>query len=106
MLKITTSFSITLETDIIDRINAYEEFGLRYDWDSETWKVITSTNLSASSVFSLSNTGSTAGTNLDTSWWFTFTNDGNTYTVTYRSLDYIFESEAQNKFHYDAQEKI
>ena len=57
-------------------------------------------------MFNLSETGSTTGTNLDASWWFKFTNDGNTYTVTYRSLDYIFESEGQNKFHYDAQEKI
>jgi hypothetical protein len=104
--NLTTTFSSTLKTDLIDRIEAYEEFGIRYDWDSETWKVITSTNLSTSSVFSLSNTGSTAGTNLDASWWFKFTNDGSTYTVTYRSLDYIFESEGQNKFHYDAQEKI
>jgi len=102
----TTSFSSDLETDMLDRIEAYEEFGLRYDWDSETWKVITSTNLSSSSVFDLTNQGSTAGTNADASWWFKFTNDGNTYTVQYRKLDYIFESESQNKFHYDAQEKI
>jgi len=102
----TTAFSSTLEADIIDRIEAYEEFGLRYDTDSETWKVITSTNLSASSVFSLANTGSATGTNADASWWFKFTNDGNTYTVQYRKLDYIFESESQNKFHYDVQEKI
>ena len=104
--NLTTTFADDLKTDIIDRTEAYEEFGLRYDIDTETWKVITATNLSSSSIFSLSNTGSTAGTNLDASWWFKFTNDGNTYTVTYRSLDYIFESEAQNKFHYDAQEKI
>jgi len=102
----TTSFSNALEADIIDRIEAYEEFGLRYDIDTETWKVITSTNLSTSSVFSLDNTGDTTGTNLDASWWFKFTNDGNTYTVTYRRLDYVFESESQNKFHFDAQEKI
>jgi hypothetical protein len=102
----TTSFSSTLEADIIDRIEAYEEFGLRYDVDTETWKVITSTNLSTSSVFGLGNAGDTTGTNLDASWWFKFTNDGNTYTVTYRKLDYIFESESQNKFHYDAQDKI
>ena len=44
--------------------------------------------------------------NLDASWFFKFTNDGNTYTVQYRKLDYIFESESQNKFHYDLQEKI
>jgi len=104
--NLTTSFSATLEADMIDRIEAYEEFGLRYDTDSETWKVITSTNLSTSSTFSLGNTGSTTGTNADASWWFKFTNNGNTYTVQYRKLDYIFESESQNKFHYDVEEKI
>jgi len=57
-------------------------------------------------VFSLTGAGDTTSLNIDASWWFKFTNDGNTYTVTYRSLDYIFESESQNKFHYDAQEKI
>ena len=102
----TTSFSSTLEADLLDRIDAFEEFGLRYDSDSETWKVITSSNLSTSSVFSLGNAGSTSGTNADASWWFKFTNDGNTYTVQYRKLDYIFESEGQNKFHYDIAEKI
>jgi len=102
----TTSLSTTLEADIIDRIEAYEDFGLRFDIDSETWKVITSTNLSSSAVFDLNNAGSTAGTNTDASWWFKFTNDGNTYTVQYRKLDYFFESESQNKFHYDVEEKI
>ena len=43
--NLTTSFSAELEADLLDRISAYEEFGLRYDVDSETWKVITSTNL-------------------------------------------------------------
>ena len=104
--NLTTSFPTTLEKDIIDRVEAYEEFGLRYDVDSEEWKVITSTNLSTSAVFSLANTGSTTGTNADASWWFKFTNDGNTYTVQFRKLDYIFESESQNKFHYDVEERI
>jgi len=102
----TTSFSSSLETDIIDRTEKYENFGLRYDVENQEWRVITTTNLSTSSVFSLTNTGDTTGANLDASWWFKFTNDGNTYTVTYRKLDYIFESEAQNKFHYDTEERI
>ena len=102
----TTSFASTLLNDIIDRVEKYEDFGLRYDVSSETWKVITSTNLSASAIFSLSNQGSTAGTNSDASWWFKFTNDGNTYTVVYRKLEYVFESEGQNKFHFDVEEKI
>ena len=104
--NLTTTFSDTLKTDLIDRIEEYEEFGIRYDEESETWKVITATNLSSSSVFSLSNKGDTSDGNLDASWWFKFTNDGSTYTVVYRSLDYIFESESKNRFHYDIQEKI
>jgi len=104
--QFVTTFSSTLKNDLIDRIEAYETFGLRYDVDNTVWKVITSENVSSSSVFSLNNTGDTTDTNLDASWWFKFTNDGNTYTVTYRSLDYIFESETQNKFHYDTSEKI
>ena len=102
----TTSFSTTLEGNILDRVENYEDFGLRYDIESEEWRVITSSNLSTSSVFSLTNQGDTTGANLDASWWFKFSNDGNTYTVTYRKMEYIFESEAQNKFHYDAEEKI
>jgi len=104
--NLTTSFGADLETNLIDRIEAYEEFGLRYDSNSETWKVITSSNLSASAIFSLGNAGDITDANLDASWWFKFTNDGNTYTVTYRKLDYIFESVSQNKFHFDRQEKI
>ena len=102
----TTSFSATLEADMVNRIEAFEEFGLRYDQDSQEFKVITATNLSTSDIFATAGAGSTAGANLDASWFFKFTNDGNTYTVQYRKLDYIFESESQNKFHYDVQEKI
>ena len=46
-------------------------------------------------------TGDTTQTNLDASWWFKFTNDGSVYTVTYRALDYVFESEGKNKFFFD-----
>ena len=100
------TFSATLKTDLQDRIEAYEEFGLRYDEENEEWKVITTANLSSNTVFSTAYAGDVTGTNLDASWWFRFTNDGNTYTVTYRALKYIFESEGQNKFHYDRTDRI
>ena len=100
------NFPTALKNDIIDRVEALEEFGLRYDEENEQWKVITSTNLSASNIFSLSYAGDSTASNLDASWFFKFTNDGNTYTVTYRSLKYIFESAGQNKFHFDSAEKI
>jgi hypothetical protein len=101
-----TTLPTALKTDLQDRIEAYEEFGLRYDEENEEWVVITTANLSASSIFSTAYAGDATGTNLDASWWFRFTNDGNTYTVTHRALKYIFESAGQNKFHYDRTDRI
>jgi hypothetical protein len=100
------TFSTTLKTDLQNRIEAYETFGLRYDEENAEWIVITTSNLSASTVFSTAYAGDATNNNSDASWWFKFTNDGNTYTVTYRSLKYIFESEGQNKFHYDRTDRI
>ena len=102
----TTLLPSELKQDLQNRIETYEEFGLRFDEQDGEWKVITSSNLDSSNTFSLNNTGSTTLTNSDQSWWFKFTNDGNTYTVQYRSLDYIFESIAENKFHFDKTDKI
>ena len=104
--KFATVLATALKTDLQDRIEVYEQFGLRYDEENAEWKVITAANLSASSVFSLANAGDATGTSLDASWWFRFTTDGNTYTVTYRSMDYIFESAGNNKFHFDRTERI
>ena len=104
--QLATSLGATLKADLQDRITAYENFALRYDETTGTWKVITTTNVSSNTVFSLGFAGDTSATNLDQSWWFNFTNDGSTYTITYRKLEYIFESSGQNKFYFDPQEKI
>ena len=104
--QFVTVFDAALKTDLQDRIEIYEEFGLRYDEENAQWKVITGANISASEVFSLAEAGDITNSNQDRSWWFRFMNDGNTYTVTYRNTDYIFESLADNKFHFDEQERI
>ena len=104
--QLATSLGATLKADLQDRITAYENFALRYDETTGTWKVITTTNVSSNTVFSLGFAGDTSATNLDQSWWFNFTNDGSTYTITYRKLEYVFESSGQNKFYFDPQEKI
>jgi hypothetical protein len=104
--KFATVLATALKTDLQDRIEVYEEFGLRYDEENAEWKVITAANLSASSTFSLANAGDATGASLDASWWFKFSTDGNTYTVTYRAMDYIFESAGNNKFHFDRTERI
>jgi hypothetical protein len=104
--KFATVLDTALKTDLQDRIEVYEQFGLRYDEENAEWKVITAANLSASSVFSLANAGDATASSLDASWWFKFATDGNTYTVTYRAMDYIFESAGNNKFHFDRTERI
>jgi len=101
-----TTFTAELKTDIQNKIEAYETFALRFDSENTEWKFITSSNLNTINDFSLTNEGDNTETSLDASWWFKFTNDGNTYTVTYRGLKYLFESEGQNKFHYDIEERI
>ena len=102
----TTILDTDLKTDIIDRIEAYEEFGLRYDEDESAWKVITAVNLSGDTDFSLDYSGDISQNNLDSSWWFKFTTDGSLYTITYRALNYIFESEQENKFYFDKTDKV
>jgi len=102
----TTIFDTDLKTDIIDRIESYEEFGLRYDEDESSWKVITAVNLSSDTDFSLDYSGDISQNNLDASWWFKFTTDGSLYTVTYRALNYIFESEQENKFYFDKTDRV
>ena len=104
--EFVTVFDAALKTDLQDRIELYEEFGLRFDEENSQWVVITGANLSSSEDFSLNDAGDNTNTNQDASGWFKFTNDGNTYTVTSRALDYIFESEADNKFHFDTEERI
>ena len=104
--EFVTVFDTALKTDLQDRIELYEEFGLRFDEENSQWVVITGANLSSSEDFSLNDAGDNTNTNQDASGWFKFTNDGNTYTVTSRALDYIFESEADNKFHFDTEERI
>jgi hypothetical protein len=87
--KFATVLDTALKTDLQDKIEVYEQFGLRYDEENAEWKVITAANLSASSIFSLANAGDATGASLDASWWFRFSTDCNTYTVTYISIDYI-----------------
>ena len=84
-----TTLTSTVRNSIIDFIGDFKTFGLRYDRDTQAWVIIENLDLNQASTFSLTNTGNTTQTNLDNSWFFKFTNDGSTYTVNFRSTDYI-----------------
>jgi hypothetical protein len=76
------------------------------DIDSQAWTVIASPNLNQATTFNLQYAGDTSARNLDNSWLFLFTNDGETYTVKYRQLEYIFESYLETRFYFDKDLKI
>jgi hypothetical protein len=56
-------------------------------------------------AFSLGKTGDTTNSNLDSSWVVAFVKEASQYVVRSRGLDYIFGSEEQNRFYFDASEK-
>ena len=106
ILPWNTSLTSTVRQSLINDISEYKTLGIRYDRDTQAWTIISSINLNQTTTFSTTNSGSTAGTNLDASWLFLLTNDGETYTVKYRQLDYIFESQLETRFYFDKDLKI
>jgi hypothetical protein len=99
-------FSTTLINTIVSYVQAYEDFGLRYDLDTSSWKIILPADLDTVSDFSLSYAGNTAALGLDSSWLIRFKTVGQTYTVLYRGLQYVFESVKETNFYFDDRVKI
>lgn len=99
-------FPTLLVSNIVAYIQAYEDFGLRYDVNTSEWKIILPQDLDASSEFSLGYAGNTGSSSLDSSWLIRFQTVGQTYTVYYRGLDYIFESIKETNFYFDDRTKI
>jgi hypothetical protein len=98
-------FSAAVTTDIVDYIQAYKDFGLRYDVVQSAWTIILPENLNTGD-FSLGNAGNTSASSLDSSWLIRFQTVGRTYTVYYRKLEYIFESLQETNFYFDNRVKI
>ena len=101
-----TTISSSVRSAMIQNIQEFKTFGLRYDRDTQEWAIIDSLNLNTADTFSLDNAGSEANAQADNSWFFKFTNDGSTYTAKYRSTNYIFESELETRFYFDKDLKI
>jgi hypothetical protein len=93
-----TDIPTALKQSIVNQIYLNQNFGIGYNNLTATWYLITAGNLDANSAFSLTNAGSTAGTNSDASWMIQCTTNGTNYTVLSRSLAYFFGSVAQTRF--------
>ena len=98
-------FSTTLVNSIVSYIQAYEDFGLRYDVDTSSWQLILPSDLNTGD-FNLGYAGNTSGQSLDSSWLIRFKTVGQTYTVVYRGLNYVFESAQETNFYFDSTVKV
>jgi hypothetical protein len=104
--KFVTGLESSVITRIVDLIFANKEFGLRYDANLTTWKIVTDTNVDKKNDFSLGKAGDVSNQQLDASWIVLFETNGETYTVTSRGTRYVFESEKEIRFFYDSSDKV
>ena len=100
------AFSNSLVQSMVGYIQAYANFGLRYSTSTNDWVIITPDNLNTTDNFSLTYAGNASGQALDSSWIISFEAVGQTYTVSYRGLRYVFESVLETNFYYDGTTKI
>ncbi len=110
LAQIVPGLSSTLESDVstqlIDQVFAYKIFGLRFDIDTQSWRIVTENNLNTSSNFSTGKTGDISNQQLDASWLLLFETNGETYTIKNRAMRYIFESDQEIRFYFDSTDKI
>ena len=98
-------FSTTLVDSIVSYVQAYEDFGLRYDINTTSWVLILPGDLNTGD-FNLTYAGNIGSTGLDASWLIRFQTVGQTYTVLYRGLNYVFESVKETNFYFDNTVKV
>jgi len=97
--------SYDLQAEIANLALSKRNFGLSFDSISRVWFLIVDTNLDLLNPFSLANQGNISNANLDASWLVAFQWTGKEYIVRYRTLEYIFESEAKTAFFVDDSNK-
>jgi hypothetical protein len=102
----TTDIPTSIQQSVVAQIALNQNFGLGYNNLTNTWYVITSSNLDVDADWSQTNAQSTAGANLDASWLIQATYSGSTYTVVSRSLEYYFGSVLQTRFFFYTSDPI
>ena len=105
VVPFTSVMSSSIEQEILQNVALYINFGIRYDQDTQTYKIIATDDLNTG-AFSLDNTGNTSGAGLDSSWLIRFETDGDLYTVYYRNFNFIFESKYETRFYFDPDVRV
>jgi hypothetical protein len=99
--KYASILNFAIENEIAGICLSQRNFGLTIDATTRTWDIILNSNLNLTGTYSLSNQNNIEDLGLDSSWIVAFVWTGKNYQVTYRTLNYIFESEQQTAFFVD-----
>ena len=102
----TTDIPTSVQQTVVSQIALNQNFGLGYNNLTNTWYVITSSNLAVDATWSQAYAQNTSGANLDASWLVQATFNGSTYTVVSRSLEYYFGSVLQTRFFFYTSDPI
>ena len=102
----TTDIPTSVQQTVVSQIALNQNFGLGYNNLTDTWYVITSSNLAVDATWSQAYSQNTSGANLDASWLVQATFNGSTYTVVSRSLEYYFGSVLQTRFFFYTSDPI
>lgn len=104
--KFVNDLPTAVEVEMVNLAFSNLNFGIRYDINESSWKIITAANLNLLDEFNLGKAGDTSNAFLDSSWVIAFVKGPDRYTVRVRTLDYIFGSLEENRFYFDSKQKV
>lgn len=94
-----TTFTSAEISEIAAAMNSKQTFGIGYDQLAKRWYVITNSNLSTDSTFSLAFAQDTSNTNLDASWLIKVIYNTTSWVIQQRAERYVFESVSETRFY-------
>ena len=102
------ALTVAFTNSVVTLISGYKDFGLSFNTNSQTWRIVYPENMNTTGVFSTANQGNQSGTNLDASWLlrFSYSSGSDEYTVSYRGIEYVFHSPSETNFYFDETVKI
>jgi hypothetical protein len=91
-------FSLEEAAAIKEQLTLKNNFAIRYDNLTQTYKIVTADNINVSTFYSTANAGNEARQNLDASWIYYITFQDDKYIVRQKTLNYVIGSDSKLKF--------
>jgi hypothetical protein len=101
-----TTFTQDEITAMANAIAENKTFGIGYDSLTGQWYVINNNNLATGDTFSLTNSRDKTGNGMDASWLLKVVYNTTSWSISARSLRYVFESVKSTRFYFANTDKV